>query len=353
MPYSEHAIAVAEAAYDLGASAEDWFSQVLDAALPLFDRGLGFAGVVARKPPTLAPFEIFESRVVTGRPDFPDRHTKAYAHFPPQQIYDQTQPGMWLLSEWMAGKPWEMEIWQRHVDYAQDAFGLIALDPDGYGVQLLAPVSEVNPVTQAERDGWNMLAAHLSSGLRVRRMAAKLHRAEAPNGDGPPDGDGFPYGAEAVIDPSKADVVDATGGARAADALQALRDGAIRVDRARGRLRRDNPKEALEMWEPLMRERWSLVDWFDSDDRRYLLAVPNAPDVEDPRNLTPRERQVVAHAVMGESHKIIAYRLGVSRPTVTNALRSAMRKLGVTTQAELVARWRPLVERPVASRDGR
>jgi len=47
----------------------------------------------------------------------------------------------------------------------------------------------------------------------------------------------------------------------------------------------------------------------------------------------------VAHAVMGESYKIIAYRLGVSRPRVTNALRSAMRKLGVTTDAELVA-WR-------------
>jgi len=56
---------------------------------------------------------------------------------------------------------------------------------------------------------------------------------------------------------------------------------------------------------------------------------------------------------MGESYKIIAYRLGVSRPRVTNALRSGMRKLGVTTQAELVARWRPLVERPLASRDGR
>jgi DNA-binding CsgD family transcriptional regulator len=184
-------------------------------------------------------------------------------------------------------------------------------------------------------------------------MAAELHRAEAPDREALPDGDAFPYGAEAVIDPSKANVVDATSGARAADALQALREGAIRVDRARGRLRRDNPKEALEMWWALTSERWSLVDWFDSDDRRYLLAVPNAPEVKDPRNLTPREKQVVAHAVMGESHKIIAYRLGVSRPRVTNALRSAMRKLGASTQAELVARWRPLVAPPVASRDGR
>lgn len=79
-----------------------------------------------------------------------------------------------------------------------------------------------------------------------------------------------------------------------------------------------------------------MVEWFDTDDRRYVLAVPNAPRIVDPRGLTERESQVVAYAALGDSHKLIAYRLGISRSRVSNALASAMRKLNVKTQAQLV-----------------
>ena len=115
---------------------------------------------------------------------------------------------------------------------------------------------------------------------------------------------------------------------------------AVQVDRARGALRRQDPDEALAIWRALVSGRWSMIDWFDSDDRRYVLALPNPPHVDDPRGLTKRESQVVAYALLGEGHKMIAYRLGLSRPTVSKALRAAMRKLGVKTQAQLVARLR-------------
>jgi DNA-binding NarL/FixJ family response regulator len=83
-----------------------------------------------------------------------------------------------------------------------------------------------------------------------------------------------------------------------------------------------------------------MVDWFDTDDRRYVLALPNPPSVADPRGLTQRERQVAAYAALGDNHKMIAYRLGVARSTVTKSLRRAMRKLGVKTQAGLVEKLR-------------
>lgn len=85
-----------------------------------------------------------------------------------------------------------------------------------------------------------------------------------------------------------------------------------------------------------------MVEWFDTDDRRYMLAVPNAPRVMDPRGLTKRESQVVAYAALGDSHKLIAYRLGISRTRVSGALGSAMRKLKVKTQAQLVAKLHAL-----------
>ena len=87
-----------------------------------------------------------------------------------------------------------------------------------------------------------------------------------------------------------------------------------------------------------MRGRWSTVDWFDSDGRRFVLAIPNSPHVSDPRGLTDRERQVVAYARMGQTNKMIGYRLGLSRSRVSLLLRSAMRKLGVRTRAQLVSK---------------
>ena len=84
------------------------------------------------------------------------------------------------------------------------------------------------------------------------------------------------------------------------------------------------------------------VEWFDTDNRRYMLAVPNAPRVLDPRGLSKRESQVVAYASLGDSHKLIAYRLGISRTRVSNALSSAMRKLNVKTQAQLVEKLHAL-----------
>lgn len=79
-----------------------------------------------------------------------------------------------------------------------------------------------------------------------------------------------------------------------------------------------------------------MVDRFDTDERRYVLALPNPPMVPNPRGLTEQEQQVTAFAALGDSHKLIAYRLGLSRSRVSHLLTSGMRKLGVKTQAQLV-----------------
>ena len=82
--------------------------------------------------------------------------------------------------------------------------------------------------------------------------------------------------------------------------------------------------------------RWSLVDWFDSDRRRFILAMPNPPELRDPRGLSEQECQVVTYAMLGETNKLIAYRTGMSPPRVSALLKSAMHKLGAKSKAELV-----------------
>ncbi|MBZ0119477.1 MAG: helix-turn-helix transcriptional regulator, partial [Sandaracinaceae bacterium] len=93
--------------------------------------------------------------------------------------------------------------------------------------------------------------------------------------------------------------------------------------------------DALAMWRGLVDGTWSLVERFESDGRRYVVARKNEPGVLDPRGLTLREKQVVSFAALGHSNKLIAYELGVTHGTVTVHLTSAMAKLGATTRAEL------------------
>jgi DNA-binding NarL/FixJ family response regulator len=71
-----------------------------------------------------------------------------------------------------------------------------------------------------------------------------------------------------------------------------------------------------------------------------IAASASTPNQRQLRPLSPREREAVSRAMLGESNKVIAYELGVSASTVGVLLHRAARKLGTRTRAELVARFR-------------
>ncbi len=327
----EAAISVTEAAYDLQSSDQEWFPKLMRSAVDLIDHGLGVAGLVGRLPKGGGPADVEELHVATGPEDFPIRLMRAMSELPPDEMRTQIHSGIGVLSEVNAEQPRFLEAWRRHIDYAQDGLGVTAMDPDGRGVHIIAPVQETIELSRAERNRWQMLAAHMSSGLRLRGALSKLVDQNTESA-----ASGLPMGAHAMIDPKSFDVTDAVEEAQLPESRHALREAAVNIDRARGPLRREDPQQALEIWWALLRGRWSMVEWFDTDQRRYVLAMPNAPRVFDPRGLTARESQVVAYAALGDSHKLIAYRLGISRSRVSDALQSAMRKLGVKTQPQLV-----------------
>ena len=338
---SSSAIATVEAAYDLETAEADWLPKVLEASRDLCDTGLGYGGLVGTKSLNPEPDEIptiHQMYTLAGPPDFLMRHGMATAEIPPKQVHEQTQTGLFLASELMT--PEQLQTWQRHIGFARDAIGIIALDTDGRGIHLLAPLAEVGSVRPAQRQRFSMLAAHLSAGLRLRRSVSEVTPVTQS------ETDALPLGAEAVVNPSGFEITDVAGGVRDRKSLEALRKAAVRSDQARGRLRREDPDAALAIWEALVRGRWSMIDWFDTDDRRYTLAVPNPPNVADPRMLTERESQVAAYAALGESHKMIAYRLGISRSTVSHALSSVRRKLGAKTHFQLVQRLSSFQQRP-------
>jgi DNA-binding CsgD family transcriptional regulator len=104
--------------------------------------------------------------------------------------------------------------------------------------------------------------------------------------------------------------------------------------------RRSQPEEAVAIWRALADGRWSLVDHFDHDGRRYLIARPNELETRAWATLTERERIAVAFAAMGHTNKLIAYDMGLAPSTVAMQLSRAARKIGVRSRVELIAAYK-------------
>lgn len=321
-----------EAVYDLEPEPDDWLRRLLEAGAPVIDHGLGVLAVTCRRPPQGVSLIIDQLHAVSAPDDVAQRLTRLQSEIPSSLLWRLSRPAMPRTMSEAAGNDLEaLRLVMRHFDFAKDGLGMSAFDPNGHGVYLIAPLPKVTTLTEKSRERWQMIAAHLGAGYRLRRALQ--------NGT-PQPATSLPHGAEVVIDPSSFRVTDAEGQAKSAVALKALREAAMQVDRARGKMRETDPGQALEHWKALVRGRWSTVDWFDSDGRRFVLGLPNAPNVNDPRGLTTREMQVVAYVVFGQTNKLIAYNLGLSKGRVSTLLRSAMRKIGVQTRAQLVKRLR-------------
>jgi DNA-binding CsgD family transcriptional regulator len=216
-----------------------------------------------------------------------------------------------------------------------DMLAVQAHDPDGHGPVFYAPSANPVSITPRVRKSWERVAAHMAAAHRLRRNILEFELTGTAL-------DGVPLRAEALLDPRRFKVAHAVGKARGSEVTATLREAALRVDRARGKLRREDPEAALAIWRATVDGRWTLLDWFDTDGRRYILAKANPLSVTDPRGLTEKEQQVVAHACSGESNKLIAYCMGLTVQRVSQLTRSAMRKLRVRTKAELIARLRGL-----------
>jgi DNA-binding CsgD family transcriptional regulator len=123
---------------------------------------------------------------------------------------------------------------------------------------------------------------------------------------------------------------------------QSLRRAALRLDaQARGDAG-SQTAEALEVLRGLVDGELSMIGWFVSNGRRFTLARPSDPSLGDPRALTAREQEVVLRTARGESRKVVADQVGISRSGVSRVLGTAMRKLGVKSQSELVMKVRCL-----------
>lgn len=330
------AIDLVEAAYDLALPPAEWLPRVLETGASIFDRGLGHYGVICAGMSEEGVPVFSQVQSSSGAEELPLKVWRAAREAGPELVASFSGPlvgQVVILSALEERHPRAFELLTRGVG-CRDMLSLVATDPNAHGVNITMPSPTPIRPSRKEMERWQMLGVHLAAGHRLR---SGLIGEDEVQGQAITE---MPLRAEAVLDPKQFLLAEARGPAQEADAATRIREAARMVDRARGVLRKRDPEQALRIWRGLVRGRWSLVDWFDTDGRRFVLAKPNAPHIRDPRGLSQREALLATYAALGESRKLISYRTGLHESTVSRTLDSAMRKLGASTQAQLVEKMR-------------
>lgn len=308
-------ISVVEAAYQLQRSDGEWLAGILDGFRSEFDTT---DGAIALLMEATQPFPAPPQISAVGQRDFSPR---ALERVP--RALQAASSSMELAAQLAWGGP-VSTLFKTAGELSADAFGgmdaiyVLAGDPSSLHCALAAASGEALELSRAQAFTWSRIAAHIAGAHRLRR---RLGSDSAP--------------IEAVLSPS-GKVEYAEGVARSGKAQEALRYAAVQADTARGRARHRAPEVALGLWHALIAGRWTLVDQFERDGRRYLVARRNEPSTRPHAVMSEQERRVLLLAALGHSNKLIAYELGIPLSTVAARLKRALAKTGIKTRNQLV-----------------
>ena len=330
LPPPDLALRVVDAAYDLESLPKRWLGRLLESGEEVLDQGLGCAAVAVAG--LTRSGEPLVSRLVTHG-DASQSLALGVARASRSVHVDDAPSGssgstsvVRTLSAVSAKAPY-LHHSVRHGVGCNDALCLLALDSELHGVLLLTPTRGPITLSAKAKKRWRNLASHIGAGDRLRRALGRSNQERL-------------IPVTALPRELRAD--------RAPDASasnppgMSLREAAVQVDSGRAGGPERQTAEALDVMRGLVEGELSMVDWFVRHGRRFTLARRSEPSLRDPRALTTAEQRVVLHTAQGESRKLVAYQVGLSRSRVSKLLRSAMRKLGVRNQAELVMKIRCL-----------
>ena len=314
---SAELVDIIEAIYREEKSDKSWATGILEAARPLLDVGHGMLAISfeARPAGLHVPWvkllgtsphvkpKLITDVLATARDDH--EVSEAYRNAAAET---GSEAGM-------TKKPgWKM-LEQRGV---MDFFAVNGVDTTGRGMCIGALLPEVSKIDAKRRSRFQRVAAHLGVGQRYRSLTKSDDRAEA-------------------IFSANTKLLHAEGEATTNTARAALTRAVVALDRARGKLRRTDPDAALGAWKGLVDARWSLVDQFENDGKRFIVARENEPISPPLPHLSKRERQIVGYLAAGHTSKLIAYELGISDSTVRVLIHRAMQRLNVKSRRSLTA----------------
>ncbi len=313
-------VGVIESVYAETETDDVWLARLLDAAAPITDRGLGAAAVIYDT--NAHPLRVSGVRVTPNAVLPAHALVQMLEGATPEYIDNSWKRLHCALASEVRG--WEAEPARRKYLESvgvKDLMSLNAYDSSGVGVCIGAFLPRAQKLERKTRSTYERIATHLASGFRLRR------RVRA---------------AEAILSTSGAVLDASTDESQPKPARAALREAVRQIERARGPLRHREPERAVLSWRALVRSRWSLVDHFESDGKRLIVAIANEPAPPPISCLTARERNVLELVVQGHTTKLVAYELGLSDSTVRVLLMRATRKLGVRSRDDAIERYRKL-----------
>jgi DNA-binding NarL/FixJ family response regulator len=320
------AIAIVEAGYRLDLDDDQWLREVLRASLGAMGWDRGVIGFYLDTRETAASV-MSPPIALDAHPLITQAATSAVAMMPRGEqarfflVGPTVSTGSALMKMLRPSNEAVSAEYRAKLGFG-DTFSVRIFDASGIGMAIAGLTSSECVVSPPVARMWRCVASHLGAALRLRQTLAR--EVEAPPAP------------EAVLD-TDGRVHHAEGAARSKAHQSTLREAVLAMVRARGDAR-DDGEGALELWQALVAGRWSLVDRFESDGRRYVLARRNPPGARDPRGLSPHERAAVHYLALGHSNKEVAYALGLAEGTIAALAARVYRKLGVRSRPELVER---------------
>jgi DNA-binding CsgD family transcriptional regulator len=345
MPRSFDPIAVIEAGYRLHTDAQSWLDGVTEACAAGFPRDYPLVSHVSGMKPvahdgTLAPARADPLDIVIAVHASEESLVRAFEVTVERHDAAALQATLGVLSSspWFTHSEWVPQIpaWRGLMRDAgvrggiamEDAVGLFASSGQDTFMVIAGSLRTETSTKPRERRAWKPISLHLGAALRLRERLGLMPRVE-----------GNPYrcpSAEAILEPS-GKLLDARSVATDRSARRALREAVVGMERARRRAEVESPEHALSLWQDLVAGRWSLLERFDTDGRRLLVAYRNDIDAPDPRALGPREKELLGLLSRGLSNKEITEHLGIAPATVSFHLKGAARKLGMRSTVELAS----------------
>ncbi len=319
-------LAVVDAAYRLDLPHKEWLTALARAASPVLDDGLGVLAMTFHSSSSGELRVTSDMASVGGvTRELIEVVTEGMSLLRPSEvsaIHANPRVALATHSDMARQNPVvrpPSELWLSPRALAigcRDSLAAKTLDPSGQGCMIFSILRRERRTASAARARWRMVMTHVAAAMRLRNALR--------------DEEG-----DAVLTPD-GHVVHAQSETVRKSARSKLREAAVAIDRAKSRAGTRDPDAALAGWRGLVDGRWSLVDHFDRDGRRFLVARRNDPSIRAPSCLSMRERQVLAYSALGFSNKHIAYALGLAHSTVSTHLRAGMRRLGIHNRAALV-----------------
>ena len=311
------AVATVETAYDLDLTTSEWLRSLALATRRSFEFDCGTQAVLYAKRG--GSFSAVAHALLNSPGGF-DHYVTRLAHAMPlhgQEFVARLPPGAYAYSQTDIGRevPNVFSNVDGHITRNVLDWGALVAST-GSAFVILGGLSTTFIEIRTGCDLWRRVARHIRIGLALRSAIS----------------DGT-LNAEAVVSPD-GDVKHAVGPCSDSGPLRAqLRDAVRRREGARRSRTKGN--EFLSLWPGLIDGRLILIDRFDTDGRRYVVAVQSVGVRACDRELTSREREVVSHAMDGSTNREIAKKLGISVSTVSSHISNALLKLRLARRESL------------------